>query len=75
MENPAAADPHTPPNSQVVVDTRPMAAEAPAPIRPTMDASIYCIITEVICAMIAGVLKDAARRHFCLKDSSCPFRI
>ena len=33
-----------------------MDAEASAPSRPTMDASIYCIIIEEICEKIAGTL-------------------
>ena len=52
---------HTPMNSQVVVDTSPMDAEASAPRLPTMEASIYCIVMDEIWAMIDGKLSWAVR--------------
>ena len=55
-ENPVAAETHSPPNSQVVLETSPIAAVAAAPRLPTMDASIYCIMIELIWASTAGIL-------------------
>ncbi len=46
-----------PPKSQVVEDTSPMAAVAPAPKEPTMAASIYCMAIELISASMAGTLR------------------
>ena len=42
--------------SQVLEDTRPMAAEALAPSAPTMAESIYCITVLVMCVKIPGKL-------------------
>ena len=44
-EKPVAAEVHIPQKSHVVVDTRPIDAEASAPRLPTIDASIYCMMT------------------------------
>ena len=56
-EKPVAAAEHSPPSSQVVLATRPMAAEALAPRLPTMVASIYCMAVEESCASTAGMLR------------------
>lgn len=53
---PVEAALHKPLNSQVVVETRPIEAEALAPRLPTIAASIYCITMEDNCATIAGIL-------------------
>ena len=45
-----------PPNTQVLEDTRPIAALALAPNFPTIALSIYCIIIDDICVNIAGIL-------------------
>ncbi len=42
-EKPVAAALSNPQNSHVVVETRPMEAEASAPRLPTIEASIYCM--------------------------------
>ena len=52
-EHTAVANPYI---IQVLVETRPMDAEGPAPRRPTMPASMYCIITELNWARMAGRL-------------------
>ncbi len=57
IEKPDATAPHTPPKSHVELDTRPIEADASAPRLPAMEASVYCIITEVTCAIIAGILR------------------
>ncbi len=62
IEKPAATAPHTPPKSHVELDTSPIEADAPAPRLPAIEASVYCIITEVTCAIIAGILR---------KNTSC----
>ncbi len=46
----------TPLITQVLVDTKPIDAEAFAPSLPTIAESIYCIATVVICVSIAGTL-------------------
>jgi hypothetical protein len=46
----------TPLISQVVVDTKPIDADAFAPSLPTIAESIYCMATVVICVSIAGML-------------------
>ena len=46
-----------PPKSHVLDATSPMDADASAPSLPTMDASMYSITIEDICAKIAGTLK------------------
>ena len=48
---------HRPPKSQVVVDTRPMAAVALAPREPTMAESMYCMAIELTSARMAGTLR------------------
>ena len=45
---------HKPQNSQRLVDTSPTAALSSAPRRPTIPASIYCIMMLDNCAMMAG---------------------
>ena len=42
--------------SQIEEETRPMEAESSAPSCPTMEASIYCMQTEAIWAIMAGTL-------------------
>lgn len=59
--NPAETAEHSPMNSQVVVDTSPMDAEALAPRLPTMAASMYCMVIDEICAMMEGRLNCAVR--------------
>lgn len=53
-ENPAIAAEQVPQKSHSVVDTSPIAAESAAPRRPTMAASIYCIIIDDNWAIMAG---------------------
>ena len=55
-EKPVAAAEHNPLKSHVVVDTKPIDAEAFAPKLPTIAASMYCMTIEDNCAMIAGTL-------------------
>lgn len=55
-EKPVARELHSPPTSQVEVLTSPIAADAPAPRLPTIAESIYCMMIELICANIAGML-------------------
>ena len=45
------------PMSHVVLSTRPMAAEAPAPKWPTIEASMKNMSTAVTCAKIDGMLR------------------
>ena len=45
---------HKPQKSQRLVDTRPTAALSSAPRRPTIPASIYCIMMLDSCAIMAG---------------------
>ena len=54
--NPVVTAMHSPPNSHVVDETSPMAPDAFAPRRPTMDASMYCMTMDEIWARIAGML-------------------
>ena len=42
--------------SHVLVETRPMAADAFAPSLPTIAESMYCMTMVVICVRIAGRL-------------------
>ena len=57
-----AGDDEFPPSSQVLVETRPIAADAFAPRLPTMAESMYCITMEEICVKIAGMLSCHTRR-------------
>ena len=61
--NPVGTAPQIPPKSHVDVDTSPIDAAASAPRRPTMDASIYCIMMDDSCARIAGILRVAIMRN------------
>ena len=72
-ENPVATALHRPFSSHVLVETTPIAADAPAPKFPTMAVSIYCIIMEVSCARIAGTLNRHTMDNFCPRpgSSSC----
>ena len=74
-EKPEAAALSSPPKSHVVVDTKPIAAEASAPRLPTIDASIYCITIDDNCATTAGTLSITAKRTFCPADIVRPSRI
>lgn len=74
-EKPVAAAVQSPQKSHVVVDTSPMEAEASAPTRPTMAASIYCMMMEDSCAMMAGTLSSTVRRNCCRKVIGRPSRI
>ena len=47
-----------------VDDTKPIEADAAAPIWPTIAASIYCIRMVVICAKMAGRLSRQASPTF-----------
>ena len=51
----------------MLVDTRPIAAEAFAPSEPTMAESIYCITMVVICVKIAGRLSTLNFLHLRFK--------
>lgn len=48
-------------SSQVLVETRPIAADAFAPSAPTIAESIYCMAMVVICVSIAGRLSRHTR--------------
>lgn len=61
-EKPAETPPMMPPISHVLVDTRPMDAEAFAPSAPTIAESIYCMAIVVICVSIAGRLNRQTSR-------------
>lgn len=74
-ENPVDAALITPQNSQVVVDTNPIEADALAPRLPTMDASIYCMAMDDNCAIIAGKLNNAVSLSCCLRLMLLPSRI
>ena len=52
------------PMSQVVDSVSPMAAEASAPMLPTIDASMYCMMVVVSCARMAGVLRSSISRSW-----------
>ena len=43
----------------------PMEADASAPMLPTIDASMYCIMVVVSCARMAGVLSCSTSRACC----------
>ena len=75
IENPDATAPVIPPNSQVLLDTSPMDADASAPRLPTIDASMYCITMDVICAIIAGILKVTTNSSCWAAVSFSPCRI
>ena len=60
-ENPAETAEPTPPINHVLVDTRPIAADAFAPRLPTMAESIYCMAMVVIWVKIAGTLSSQTR--------------
>ena len=64
-EKPVAAALQVPQKSQVVVDTSPMLAAAPAPKRPTMAASMYCMAMADICATMLGILSSTVSRNCC----------
>ena len=68
-EKPAETAYVMPPSSHVLVDTKPIAAEAFAPSEPTMAESIYCITMVVICVKIAGRL--STQTSFTCGFSSC----
>ena len=53
-EKPLPQAPQKPPRSHMQVDTRPMDAPAAAPRCPTIDVSMYCIITKDSWARMAG---------------------
>ena len=63
------------PISHEVDSVMPMAADASAPMLPTIDASIYCITMEVICAKIAGILKVTTSSSCWAAVSFSPCRI
>lgn len=63
------------PNSHVDDSTRPMDADACAPRRPTIEASIKNIITLVICARMDGMLNPIIRFSFSLPVIGLPSRI
>ena len=72
---PVPAAIHSPPSSQVLDDTSPIAAPSPGLRRPIMDASIYCITIPEICARIAGILNRTIRESCCGVESVSPPRI
>lgn len=72
---PKDAAPVSEPKSHVVESTMPTAAEASAPSRPTMEASIKNISVEVICANIEGILSPMMRASFSRLDMSFPSRM
>ena len=49
--------------SQMVVDTSPTDALAPAPNDPTMAASMYCITMLLACASMEGMLNVSVSRN------------
>ena len=53
-ENPTIAAEHSPQKSHRLVETSPTDALSSAPSRPTIAASIYCIMMLDSCAIIAG---------------------
>ena len=56
-EKPRLAAEASPPMSQVVVSTSPMAAVAFSPRCPTIDASMKNITVAEICAKMLGILR------------------
>ena len=74
-EKPDATARMTPPKSQVLEETSPMAAEAPAPRTPTMAASIYCMMISEICARMAGMLRRYTKEIRSPRDISSFLRI
>ena len=58
---PAAAACVSSPKSQVVEVTSPTAADWVDPKRPTMAASIYCMMMMASCAIMAGQLSCSVR--------------
>lgn len=64
-----------PPKIQVLVETSPMEADWFAPRCPTIDASMYCIITVENCASIAGRLNVKVRESCSANESRSPFLI
>ena len=63
-ENPMFAAEPSPPISQPVVSTSPMAAEAFAPRCPTIEASMKNITVAEICARMEGILKLTMSHSF-----------
>ena len=74
-EKAVAAAAHTPLKSQVVVDTRPMDAEASAPRLPTIEASMYSMTIEESWASIDGTLNRTINSSRCLQLIGLPERI
>ena len=66
---------HIPLNSQVEAATSPIDAESFAPNCPTIDASIYCIMIDDSCTIIAGILNRAARCNCWERVMVAPFLI
>ena len=74
-EKPIEAAPASPPKSQMVLSTKPMAAGASAPRLPTIAWSMKNIITFVICAKIDGMLNKPIRLSISPRVMSSPERI
>jgi hypothetical protein len=64
-----------PMKSHVEVVTKPIDAEAEAPKLPTIEASMYCMTIEEICAMIAGTLSMTANRNCIMRLTGCAPRM
>ena len=74
-EKPMAAAEHSPPNSHVLVDIRPMDADAFAPRLPTIEASMYCMAMDDSCVIMAGMLSSTVRWICSLRVSGLPSRM
>ena len=72
--NPTEAAERMPPNSQVLVDMSPIAADASAPRLPTMEASIYTITIYESWASMEGILSRTIKASRCLHDNDLPLR-
>ena len=70
-EKPVTAETQRPPKSHDELATSPIAADASAPRLPTIAASIYCMIIELISARIAGMLSLTTSIACCLRVSFC----
>lgn len=72
---PAVAALQMPLKSHSDAATKPIEAESLAPNCPTIDASIYCMMIDESCTIMAGTLNRAARWSCCVRVTGVPFLI
>ena len=75
MEKAVDSPSRMPLSSQVLELTMPMAAVAPAPIWPTMAASMYSMAVTTSCSRMEGMLRVRATCAVSRREMSPPCRI